>query len=338
MNLGRRIFLHAIIWIALIAFLVVISNRRGEGIAYSTLVNFGYFGIVNITIFYINYVGILPFFLKTRRYWTCAISIIALIIVFGFIKLGIAVYFKDVIWIKEHKMDHPTYIQRYYMSTLFVSGFFVFISTAIKFMSDWFVNEKERRVLANEKLTAELAFLRSQINPHFLFNCLNNIYSLAYQKSDHTAEAVMKLSEIMRYMLYESNDSRVELSKEIRYLENFIELQKLRFKGSTYVELSVAGVESHLQIVPLVLIPFVENAFKHGDSADPDNPIRIRISVTGDELQFSITNRVSSQNKDETGGIGLVNVQRRLDLLYPGKYHLNISRNGIYSAQLSLIL
>ena len=200
-------------------------------------------------------------------------------------------------------------MQRYYLSTLFVSGFFVFISTTIKFMGDWFVNEKERRTLANEKLSAELAFLRSQINPHFLFNCLNNIYSLAYQKSDRTAEAVLKLSEIMRYMLYESNDSRVELSREIGYLENFIELQKLRFKGNVYVELTVSGVEPHQQIVPLILIPFVENAFKHGDSTDPQSPIQIRISVRENRLNFSITNRMSCQNKDETGGIGLVNVQ-----------------------------
>ncbi len=338
MNLGRKIFLHAIIWVALIAFLVVISNRRGEGLTYGTVVSFGYFGLVNITLFYVNYLVVLPIFLRTRRYWACAISIIALIIVFGFIKLGMAVYFKDVLWSGEQKMTENPDFRRYYLSTLFVSGFFVFISTTVKFMGDWFVNEKERRTLANEKLTAELAFLRSQINPHFLFNCLNNIYSLAYQKSDRTAEAVMKLSEIMRYMLYESNDSRVELSREIGYLENFIELQRLRFKGNVYVELTVSGVEQQQQIVPLILIPFVENAFKHGDSSDPEFPIRINIAVRESRLTFSVTNRMNCQNKDETGGIGLVNVQRRLDLLYPGKYRLNISRNGIYSAELSLNL
>lgn len=337
MNLGKKIFLHGIIWVALVAFLMVISYR-GDGITYAAVINFGYFGIVNIAIFYINYLLILPSFLKTRRYWACAVSIIALIVVFGFIKLGMAMYFRDVIWMKESKMSPNIYLQKYYLSTLFVSGFFVFISTTVKFMGDWFINEKERRILANEKLSAELAFLRSQINPHFLFNCLNNIYSLAYQKSDQTAEAVMKLSEIMRYMLYESNDSRVELSKEIRYLENFIELQKLRFKGNAYVELGVSGVEPHQQIVPLILIPFVENAFKHGVSTDPDNPIRIRIAIQENELKLAITNKMSSQNKDETGGIGLINVQRRLDLLYPGKYQLNISDNGVYSAELSLIL
>lgn len=338
MNLGRKIFLHAIIWIALIAFLVVISNRRGEGPSYQTVVSFGYFGLINITIFYINYLLVLPLLLRTRRYWACAISIIVLIIVFGFVKLGMALYFKDVLWDGRGDMDQEFNMKRYYLSTLFVSGFIVFISTTIKFMGDWFVNEKERRTLANEKLTAELAFLRSQINPHFLFNCLNNIYSLAYQKSDSTAAAVMKLSEIMRYMLYESNDSRVELSREIGYLENFIELQKLRFKGNAYVELEVSGVEPDQQIVPLILIPFVENAFKHGDCSDPEFPIRIAIAVRDNRLHFSITNRVTCQNKDETGGIGLINVQRRLDLLYPGKHQLNISRNGVYSAELSLNL
>ena len=338
MNLVRKIFLHAIIWLALIAFLMIISNR-GEGIGYSAVITFGYFGIINISIFYINYLLILPRFLNARRYWACAISIVLLIVVFGFVKLGVAAYFQEIIWMKESKVEPRVYMQRYYLSTLFVSGFFVFVSTTVKFMVDWFVNEKERRALTNEKLSAELAFLRSQINPHFLFNCLNNIYSLAYKKSEKTPEAVLKLSEIMRYMLYESNDSKVELSKEIRYLENYIELQKLRFKGNAYVEFCVSGGDVNQQIVPLILISFVENAFKHGIANDPENPIKILIAVREGELTFTIKNKESNQNKDETGGIGLINVQRRLDLLYPGKHALNISSTeGAYTAELSLIL
>jgi LytS/YehU family sensor histidine kinase len=140
-------------------------------------------------------------------------------------------------------------------------------------------------------------------------------------------------------MLYESNDPRVDLEKEIRYLENFIELQRLRFKGDLYVDLRVIGGHLQQSIVPLILISFVENAFKHGVITDPATPIKISIEIEIGKLVFMISNRTNTQNKDETGGIGLMNVRRRLDLLYPEKYSLTISKkDGYYTAELSLDL
>lgn len=339
MNIFRKIFLQGIIWIALITIIMVISTR-GVNIRYQTIVIFGYYGLINILIFYINYLLILPTFLNARRYWACAVSILVLIIAFGFLKTGIAIVFKDYVLVHASRgSSYNISLRDYFLGTLFVSGFFVFMSTAVKFMMDWFVNEKERRVLENEKLIAELAFLRSQINPHFLFNCLNNIYSLAYQKSDKTPEAILKLSEIMRYMLYESNDLKVDLGKEIRYLENFIELQKLRFKEDSHVQLHISGDNLNQKVVPLVLISFVENAFKHGIITDPENPVKIDIIIETGKLVFKISNKASVQNKDYTGGIGLSNVRRRLDLLYPEKYALSISHSkGYYSAELFLDL
>lgn len=339
MNVFRKIFLHGIIWLALIAIIMVISTR-GLTIRYQTIVIFGYYGLINIMIFYINYLVILPTFLNARRYWACAVSILVLIIAFGFAKTGLALFFKDYVLVHASRgAAYNVNLRDYFLGTLFVSGFFVFMSTAVKFMMDWFVNEKERRVLENEKLIAELAFLRSQINPHFLFNCLNNIYSLAYQRSEKTPEAILKLSEIMRYMLYESNDLRVDLGKEIRYLENFIELQRLRFKEEFQVQLTVSGDNMDQKVVPLVLISFVENAFKHGIVTDPESPVKIDIVIETGKLVFKVKNKTSVQNKDDTGGIGLSNVRRRLDLLYPEKYALTISHNsGSYSAELFLVL
>ncbi len=206
-------------------------------------------------------------------------------------------------------------------------------------MADWFENEKVKTNLENEKLTAELAFLKSQINPHFLFNSLNNIYSLAYQKSAKTPEAILKLSEIMRYMLYESNDNMVSLAKEIRYLENYIELQKLRFKDESFVHLDISGDPENQTIMPLVLISFVENAFKHGVATDEKSPIRITIKIESGKLFFRVINRKSDFNKDETGGIGLLNVHRRLDLIYKDKYKLTIDNStDYYSCVLNLEL
>ncbi len=184
-----------------------------------------------------------------------------------------------------------------------------------------------------------MAFLKSQINPHFLFNSLNNIYSLAYQKSDATPDAILKLSEIMRYMLYESNENLVSLEKEIIYLRSFIELQKLRFKENAQVILEVEGQVHQQHILPFILISFVENAFKHGLATDPENPIHINISVFEDKLLFTIKNKKSNLNKDQTGGIGMVNVKRRLDLIYPNQYKLTIENNtDDYSSELFLNL
>ncbi|TAF83660.1 MAG: histidine kinase, partial [Sphingobacteriales bacterium] len=168
-------------------------------------------------------------------------------------------------------------------------------------------------------------FLKSQINPHFLFNSLNNIYSLAYQQSASTPYAILKLSDILRYMLYESNDSKVALLTEIEYLKSFIELQKLRFKTNLSVHLNIEGNISKQQIMPLVLISFVENAFKHGVATEVDYPINILISVHENKLLFTISNKKSNHIKDVTGGIGMANVVRRLDLTYPNQYKLNVN-------------
>lgn len=338
MNKRREIIIHAIVWTAIVLFFLFITARGGK-IEYKNIVVFVYFGIINIGIFYINYSLILPRFLANHHYKILAVSLLSLVLVSGLIKYGLAYTFKEIVLDggREKEM-HRTFLG-YYVGAIFTSTFFVFLSTAYRFTVYWFVNEKLRKNLENEKLTAELAFLKSQINPHFLLNSLNNIYSLAYQKAEKTPEAILKLSEIMRYMLYESNDAKVELAKEVRYLENYIELQKIRYKDSAFVNLTIA-CDEHLQtIVPLILIPFVENAFKHGVINDPANPVEIKICTEDGKLLFTVANKKSLQNKDETGGIGFHNVKRRLDLLYPGKYTLKIDDQPLtYTVQLSLDL
>ncbi|MBC7913804.1 MAG: histidine kinase [Pyrinomonadaceae bacterium] len=259
-----------------------------------------------------------------------------LLIISGFIKYGVAYYFKETILLRANE-EIP--FPKYYLGAFLTGVFFIFLSTATKFSVDWFLNEKVRKNLENEKLVAELAFLKSQINPHFLFNSLNNIYSLTYQKSDKAPEAIMKLSEIMRYMLQESNEPQVKLSREIRYLENYIELQKLRFKGQAYVDLNITGQYAEQSIAPLILIAFVENAFKHGDVTDAAKPIKIGIDIDNNTLVFELWNKKGGLNKDETSGIGLNNVKRRLDLLYHQKYLLTIDeQKSSYYCKLSLDL
>ena len=336
MNKLKQIILHAFIWIAILLFFMYLASD-GK-IVQSTIVIFVYFGIINISVFYFNYLFILPTFLNKKKYIWCALAMFLLIVISAFIKCGLAYYFYDIV-IKRYGAKQIIDFWDYYSGAAFVSAFFITLGTVLKFITDWFLNEKVKSHLENEKLLSELAFLKSQINPHFLFNSLNNIYSLAYQKAEKTPEAILKLSEIMRYMLYESNVDKVALSDEIRYLENYIELQKLRFKDNIHIKFEIRGEPVGLKITPLILISFVENAFKHGIATDIEVPISISLKLSKDKLYFQVINKKSEMNKDITGGIGLPNVKRRLELLYKDRYSLNIDdKNDIYRCELNLNL
>jgi ligand-binding sensor domain-containing protein len=183
-----------------------------------------------------------------------------------------------------------------------------------------------RYELDTQNQTSEQALLRSQINPHFLFNTLNNIYSLVYQKSANAPEALMKLSDIMRYMLYDTSSDMVLLDKEVQYLRSFIDLHTLRLKNKDFVSFDVVGDPSGKQIAPMLLIAFVENAFKHGNKSVPSPGIQIMLDCMADKIRFSVKNfKNTSAAKDSLGGIGLTNVKRRLELIYHDKYKLEIN-------------
>jgi ligand-binding sensor domain-containing protein/sensor histidine kinase YesM len=194
--------------------------------------------------------------------------------------------------------------------------------------------------LTAQNQTSELALLRSQINPHFLFNTLNNIYSLVYQKSESGPEAVMKLSEIMRYMLYEATSEKVLLQNEINYLKSFIELQLLRIKNREFVSFNINGNVERRTISPMLLIAFVENAFKHGVKRGVNPGIIINLDVSDNKITFEVINycrRNGELNKDLTGGIGLANIKRRLELLHPNKFKLDILNNeDLYHVKLHI--
>lgn len=190
--------------------------------------------------------------------------------------------------------------------------------------------EKKRSDLQNENLLSEMKFLKSQVNPHFLFNALNNIYTLVLLKQDSAPAMLMKLSEMLRYMLYECNDDLVPLEKEIAYINNYIELQQLKTEQPQNITTDLRIENSDAMIPPLLLIPFIENSFKHSRIVDTENEwVKIRLSSTEKNIHFEISNSIPAIPipKDKTSGIGLENVKRRLELLYPGSYSLNISES-----------
>jgi len=205
--------------------------------------------------------------------------------------------------------------------------FFIY-SLLIRLAINWYENQKFQADFVNQKQKSELALLRSQVNPHFFFNTLNNIYSLVYQKSDDAPEAVMKLSSIMRYMLYDAATDKVLLEKEIEYLKSFIELEKLRLRNKDFVSLTINGQSDGLTIAPMILIPFVENAFKHASRTVAAPGIMVRLDISAKEIVFEVKNYIRKNQhspKDQQGGIGLTNIQRRLELLYPQKFSLDIT-------------
>lgn len=337
----QKFMLHIMVWLFLITLFTFVATGGFESSKGIYILFIG-LSLSNIAVFYLTLYFLIPLTLDKRKFFLWLLGSLAIMIAFLAIKYGFSFYIYKISGLKmmtntkEMSFSEP---ERLLLSTFITNGFFVFLSTVYKFTIDWFFNEREKTELERQRLTAELAFLKSQINPHFLFNSLNNIYSLAYQKSEATPDAILKLSEIMRYMLYESNDNRVALEKEIAYLQSFIELQKLRFKGKAHVILEVEGQIQNQNIVPLILISFVENAFKHGLATDKDYPININISVFEDNLLFTIKNKKNELNKDQTGGIGMVNVVRRLDLTYPEKYKLSVeNREHEYFSELYLNL
>ncbi|MES2807162.1 MAG: histidine kinase [Bacteroidota bacterium] len=344
MKKNWQIFFHAITWLSLIAFCVFIF-RDSEQISLRRLfILFGLYGAINISLFYINYLLFIPRFLNRKKYGIYIFSVLLTMVAYAFGKYFVGLLFIDDVLM--HTVKHGEKETReligfwsYTVSTFFTSILFIFLSIILKFSTDWFLNERIQRDLENQRLSAELAFLKSQINPHFLFNSLNSIYSLAYQQSVNTPGAILKLSEIMRYMLYECNDNKVDLSKELQYLQNYIDLQKIRFGNNAQIDYKIDGEVTDQKIVPLLLIAFIENAFKHGVGNDTQSPIIMVISIDKEHLQFYIENKKYANNRDAVGGIGLMNVKRRLDLLYPGKYNLEI-RDEIdtYTCELSLVL
>lgn len=202
------------------------------------------------------------------------------------------------------------------------------MAAAIVIFKKWYADELKNKKLTEEKMTAELNFLKSQVHPHFLFNTLNNLYGLTLIKSDKTPDIVLKLSDLLDYMIYKSNDEFVPLTKELEILESYIELEKMRYNERLDFKYEIKGKVGTHEISPLILLPFIENCFKHGASNDRTKPsIHIQLEIESGFLSLKAVNSIPARMKkdeSEIEGIGLVNVKRRLELIYPDQHQLMI--------------
>lgn len=227
-------------------------------------------------------------------------------------------------------------LRTFFYENLFYSAIYMVYGIAFYFIRYAWYKEMQQKELLLQSRQSELSFLRSQINPHFLFNSLNNIYALAYQRSERVLPAISGLSDLLRYMLYDTTE-KVSLQKEAEYIRKYIELQKLRFEHPVQAQVHVSGDVENVYIPPLLLIPFVENAFKHGDFSAGSSGLLMHIYTNGKKLHVHCHNQKGKQQKDSGGGIGLENVKRRLSLLYPGKHVLLIEdQNDSFTIHLEL--
>ena len=281
--------------------------------------------VLYIPVFYFNLLVILPKWVKKRKIVLLLIPWMGLIIFYTTVTLLLfhaSAKNKGIAWSFQ-------LLNYFILNTIWVLCFLL-VSTAYWFIKDWFYHEKIKQELENQNLRSELLFLKSQINPHMLFNTLNNIYALAYQGSPKTADSVLKLSEMMQYLLYETSEPKVPLQKEIVSIQRFISLQTLGLKEEPALQFSVQGDIGRYQLAPLLLIAFVENIFKHGVLNDKKDPATLTVTVKNKILYFQSRNRINQYLKDETTGIGLANVSRRLTLLYGDDYELTINKGHIY--------
>lgn len=290
--------------------------------------------LTNIPLFLINSEWLIPKVYRNKGMTSFLLSLLVLTVAFSCLQ-----YFMKEWIIPEDFQFRGGAIFFTVVAVVFVLA----ISTAYGFIMYQIRQEKIREEEAQIRLRSELSFLRSQISPHFIFNILNSIVYLVRTKSPRAEEVILKLSELMRYMLYNKEGEQVPLEKEVNYLRNYIDLQKVRFDEDVAIDFQQQGQISHQQIESMLLIPFVENAFKHGVGLIESPEISIYLKVEKDSISFQVKNKRNAsiqEEKDSSSGIGLRNVKRRLDLLYPKHHEIEIRDEGewfMVKLELSLI-
>jgi len=335
-----NVLLHTAAWVFLFSLPYLLRPSLNEGRPAGrepepALVHLRYAinNIIYIGFFYLNAGWLISQFIYRRKYkqW-------AGIVIVSFISILFITWLTLFLLLGQSKFNFRGHI-------LFNFFFFLFIlagSTAYRMIKDRARADRIAREKENENLKTELSLLRSQASPHFMFNVLNNMVALARKKSDLLEPSLLKFSSIMRYMLYDDDEEKVPLEREIEYLQSYIDLQQQRFGKNVQVNVDFQKTDDNHEIEPMLLIPFVENAFKHGTGMIEDAQITIQLKIEKDKLWFTVQNRYdpsSIEIRDKTSGIGLANVKRRLNLLYGDKQRLLITKKDNWfnvSLQLNL--
>lgn len=355
---------HVVGWVLFLLLPLTIVSREPNQNVISTVLTSGYFWgfcLIYVVVFYANTLLFIPKLFLNQRYLLFTATFIT-----GLLLMFYLQPFEKLVFEKFHRAGNQGFqdegrmpggppahseLERepppirgrdtnpavdFVSLVLFITVWVIALATKIS--EQWRLTEKKVILSEADKAQAELSFFKAQINPHFLFNTLNNIYALAVSQSEHTAPSIMKLSRMMRYITDEATEDFVPLEDEIICLENYIDLQRLRLNAKTKVEFNCEGEVRNITIAPLILMTFVENAFKYGVSNRFENRIEIRLNITDGRILFSCKNQIFETDLEtESTGIGISNTRKRLDFLYANRYKLEITNDKKqYAVQLEL--
>ena len=322
----HEFWIHLITWICFLSLPVSLMLSQWSSFQWHVLSKFA----LNIGIFYANYLVFAPHFLlkkKILQYVLISIGFVSLSTML-MVTISPMMDMDRMQAILQERENLPAFKGVKYAVPFMILMAFYLLGGTVALMKDFFVRDKLLKEKEVKKTETELGFLKNQLNPHFLFNSLNSIYSLVRNKSDEAPQAVITLSQLMRYMLYDAKQEKVLLKHEIEYIENYISLQRLRLSNSENVTVSIKGEYENKKIYPLLLISFIENAFKYGTNFKGITDVAVTIEVLQDKLLFRVNNFLGNYKKnDSSSGIGLDNIKNRLELLYPNSHHLSITSN-----------
>jgi two-component system, LytTR family, sensor kinase len=337
MTKPQTVGLHVLCWVLWAGYIGLGLYLDNTKLVRATLT--GTMLLVECVEFYVGYLWVFPRYLRRGKLPQLVLGVLGMMATF----IALRYLLEEVLLpatVGFSNYSPGTSIRHYILDNIYYGTSYIVLSAAVWGVQNAFRRERENRLLLREKTQAELAFLKTQINPHFLYNTLNYLYAEAYLVSEPLAEAVLRLSDLMRYMLTESPDGTASLQQEVDYLQNYLTLHRLRFEERFFVDFEVAGSINGQRVAALLLIPFVENALKHGVTTRPECPVHISLQLPApNQLRFEVRNHISQHQKDHTTGIGLSNIRRRLELLYPGRHRLAVQADGaVHQAVLELEL
>lgn len=316
---------HVLLWLVYFMFWVYVLSPGSSTLDF--YINSFVIVTIHALVSYFNIYFLFPVFLQKRDYLKYFAAISLTISLGTFLESGAFLALNTIGPEDKLSLLSPRFLLTTAMAIIYTTA----ITMSLKLVKHWYEKERLAKVLETLNAETELKYLKSQINPHFLFNSLNSIYALSLQKSDFTPDLILKLSDILRYLLYEGSEKKVSLTQEIKYLRSYLELEKVRHGDRMDLQIEIQGETDSCEIAPMLLIPFVENSFKHGLGKDRSNGfVKVLIVTHEDDLHFEIVNSKPStgseisQQAGYQGGIGLLNVKKRLNLLYPKQHALEL--------------
>jgi sensor histidine kinase YesM len=312
----RPFLTHLATWVGFAIYeqSIILITSTTKFIFLFALVNY----LLNAALFYTSCNLLFPALYNRKRYFLFSLAALSLLATFAFFRSAVSLYLAPLLHIPEL----PYSVHQLWVSSVYRGTFFLLISTGYWFARNAIVLEKQKRDAERSLMQANVAFLKSQINPHFLFNSLNFLYAQVYPHSENAAKSILLLADTMRYALHEDSSGKVMLTQEVEHLHNYIAINQLRFNKKLNIDFEIVGNIQFLMILPLVLITFVENCFKHGQLDDPANPLVIRLETVQNQLAFYSHNKKRHGPKEKSTGIGLVNTRKRLEILYPDRHEL----------------